>query len=578
MDSTINSIAYSVNELAIWEKLVSWNIVLENKSQQWYEMYKLFAIKIYQKNLIFLTNHLPQYIQKLMLSGKKINNTDFYVLIHNFLFLICIFSEDDKMLDFYFNSFNELIDINHIETITVRYFGNMEQKLSLNYLMHVIIKNSKSLSIVKYLVEKCGIDLEHIDNEDFDCLHYAIIHYEFKSKASLEIVKYLIDECKMDIFNLDWLNRTYLTHACCSGKADVKLIKYLIEEKNMNVSIHLSVEYFFDIIFANYQYAVPNTKENNNNKFEIFAYIVDLMDISKSNQIKSSFNYVSIDVFGKFINCIKDREKFNIICKSYFIDYINSDVYKTVTKRRHDINKFLCLIDPSLLNEANSRLIGIEQLKLNYDEFVRCVDEFKFKNDNYLYLKTNLKSIREKNIQTNDDILKQYIDYDFSQKYQEQQTLVSCCSEVLFIHNNIPYYGNRKTIYNSILLLKDIDLKNITDDIVLEGNLPKYLVNMYLNSIISKRYNLVTICPDDIFKFVKFIDQYPSDVLSIDKLELDLVEYFEENDIQLNEMIKSLCFRYKFKYTYVYFHNKNKYLICGDEGYDENNNAVFPIV
>lgn len=94
------------------------------------------------------------------------------------------------------------------------------------------------------------------------------------------------------------------------------------------------------------------------------------------------------------------------------------------------------------------------------------------------------------------------------------------------------YYGHRKTVYNSIVVIDAIkDCADFNDLIVLEGALPHYLINMYIKSCYSNKFDINKIDSSDIIQFIGFIDQYPTTILSIDKLEHEIIEYFETNKI-----------------------------------------------
>jgi hypothetical protein len=573
----------------IWTKLISWNIVLKDDiSPDWYNTYKMFAIKIYQKDLTFLINHLNELTDL----GKIISSCNYYNLIHNLLFLICVFSDDSSMLEFYFNKFRDIININHIETTNFNYnLIEAKYEITLNYLMHVLRKRTKSLSLVKYLIEECKIDMTFIDGfYELDCLHYAINEYDFKSKTSLKIVKYLVDECGMDILKFDRHDRhgkSYLMHACDGYGSDIKLIKYLVEEKKMDISQYLTLGIFLDGIFGRYGDYKIRTVDTKimNNTYTIVMYIIDNVYISDIMGVNFLDHHIELKGFQKFIKYVKDYEKFNILLKKYLEFYLRK-YFREIVKNGYNVNikclvkpdnnydtryylnriiKFLESIDPYLLNEENAKISGLDvsinQLKLSFNDFVKCVDEFKCGKYVYSCLKNELESIRKKNTQIN-NTSDSYDECDHSQKNM---------LESLFIHNGISYYGDKKIVYSSILLLKDIDLKSLDDTIIFEGKMPKYLVNIYLNAIIFKQFKIDEIEPEDIFEFIKFLDQYPSNDLSIDKLELDLVEYFEANNIHFNEIILDICKRYKFRYMYLHMHNKNKYNYTMG-GYDEEDN------
>ena len=66
---------------------------------------------------------------------------------------------------------------------------------------------------------------------------------------------------------------------------------------------------------------------------------------------------------------------------------------------------------------------------------------------------------------------------------------------------------------------------------------------------------------NDFIKFLKFIDQYPTDTLTIDKLESRIVEYFESqmsqcDNIFLMDDLELLCEKYGLKCMYLFLHNK----------------------
>ena len=65
-------------------------------------------------------------------------------------------------------------------------------------------------------------------------------------------------------------------------------------------------------------------------------------------------------------------------------------------------------------------------------------------------------------------------------------------------------------------------------------------------------FNINCIKPDDLISFLKFIDQYPSKILSIDKIENELVIFMNKYKIDSNDYIKNIASRYRLKYLYLY--------------------------
>jgi hypothetical protein len=130
--------------------------------------------------------------------------------------------------------------------------------------------------------------------------------------------------------------------------------------------------------------------------------------------------------------------------------------------------------------------------------------------------------------------------------------------EPLFKCNKRCYYGMRKKAYKSMLFFNDImDTADFTDLIELNSLAPKYVINLYVNSLHTDNININKIKPKDIESFVRLIDQYSTLDLSIEKMEWRLVQYFIINKIIPSDQIKDMCNRYNLKYMYMWIHNCN---------------------
>jgi hypothetical protein len=95
--------------------------------------------------------------------------------------------------------------------------------------------------------------------------------------------------------------------------------------------------------------------------------------------------------------------------------------------------------------------------------------------------------------------------------------------------------------------------------IVLAGNLPKYLINIYIASCYTGSLDLCTIDPMDMIDFLKFIDQYPTSDLQIDLMEGQLVEYIDKHFDLIQGArgyLMDICSKYRLKYLYLSMHNK----------------------
>jgi len=130
--------------------------------------------------------------------------------------------------------------------------------------------------------------------------------------------------------------------------------------------------------------------------------------------------------------------------------------------------------------------------------------------------------------------------------------------EPLFKHNGKTYYGHKKIVLGSM-----VQFKNIIDILLtsctlfeLKGSLPEYLINMYIESCYSDVIDFARILSNDFIEFIKFVDLYPTNILSVAKLEMEIVKYCENNKFDYSQL-EELCDRHRLKYLYLFLH-KNK--------------------
>jgi hypothetical protein len=92
-------------------------------------------------------------------------------------------------------------------------------------------QGSANLAVIKYLVEECKMNLEHVNSSGDNCLTVAC-----RENINLQVIKYLIEECKMDPGNSNYIE--YGDENClslaCWGNTNLEIIKYLIEACKMD--------------------------------------------------------------------------------------------------------------------------------------------------------------------------------------------------------------------------------------------------------------------------------------------------------------------------------------------------------
>lgn len=266
--------------------------------------------------------------------------------------------------------------------------------------------------------------------------------------------------------------------------------------------------------------------------------IICIFNISSCEQI-SCTRFHSNDAFEKAIKIASliDYNKLNALLESALI-YCH---YPWVSDER--IKRIGELINPLMIDKGNFR----------YDEYFE--DPFDKKFEEYINLVNSLP------IPVN----------------TQHQQVFSCTShqplnnknhtqsgQILFIHNNIPYYGDRNAMYETLLFLPD-DIKYDDDEpFVLSGSITKKSMNHYIDGSCCGKFNISDIDYSDILQFMKFIEQYPTKIIFLEKLEGSIIDYFEDgykDNKMLRELIagqemNDLITRCRLKYLYLYLHNK----------------------
>jgi hypothetical protein len=401
-------------------------------------------------------------------------------------------------------------------------------------------RHNTNLSIIKYLIEDIKMNILHTNNVGSNCLLLAC-----NCNTNLSIIKYLIEDKKMDITINNNFQDNCLTLACWQNE-NLEIIKYLIEEKGMK-TIHVNsygnnclilacqdntnleiIKYLIEDIKMNIMHfnkcgkgCFILTCQNNTNPY-VAKYLVE------ETNAEISLRLISFDDFKKFIN---------LITKNY--DRLNELLENAINKYSVvEMKDILDSINPLILNETVRTLANIhDPFDTTYEKFVINVDNIKY-----------FISVRIDKLKTSNRNEKKRIDIDFSKG-----------TEILFAQNGISYYGHKNAVYNAMYLMNDSHNYAFDETIILSGNIPGYVMSMYIQSCYDGIFNLNEIKTNDFEPFLKFIDQYPTKYLSIDLLEVQLLKYIDDNimDITLSEKyVMNVINRYKLKYLYLYSKGK----------------------
>jgi hypothetical protein len=388
-----------------------------------------------------------------------------------------------------------------------------------------------NLTLIKYLIEEYKMDTKHVNHDNDNCLGLAC-----QKNTNLTVIKYLIEEHKMDVNHINQYNETCLILACWQN-TNLQVIKYLIEEHKMDINHinyvgdnclimacrkntnqviikYLIEEHKMDINHTNYvddNCLVMACWKNTN--LAIIKYLIEdhKMNIEKINNVPyNKFkNIVSLNYFRK------NNLKLNNLLLMGYEEYTDDEMKKLIES-----------INPLQLNDAVINLSGIENpFQQSFHKFTKLVDGLSYRSG-----PLNKKVMLKK-------------------KYGN-------CQELLFVHNNKEYYGNRSKVYGSIYVLNEIlDQYNILDCIVLEGSLPCYAISQYIEACYGTPFKLKNIHEDDYIIFLKFIDQYPSAQISIRGIEDQIIQYSVIYDAREEEYFKTIYARYELKKLYLHMHD-----------------------
>ncbi len=518
----------------------------------WYEDYKECAVSIYTNNYDSFKKHIIAF-NHYGLTG-IMTFDEYFVTLHNIFLLLCLFCENDGMIKIFNNDYSDMMDYNKQS----HYLPNK------NYLAFVIQRPDKPLDIIKYLIEICRIDTQCVDNQmNHNCLQLMIRYYDCQyCTSNLGVVKYMIDFMKMDTKIIDSYRQDLLTLACMNSKSDYMLINIL------NNNYYQMDKYFIQALYKykdikKYSYITTYCK--------IIHYIINLINVSDIETVDNFiFNNLKYDKkkIKYILNGIHDNDKLNQILHK-FLDAIKESNLHYIYDLTNNISKIIKKIFLKKHNKLSDRCLkfaGIQDIEVKYSDFVKqfdpCVsgcDMFyihDYKISGSISVLKNLNdekklenTVNQKAVKANEPIINSWNH--------------SIKPELLFFYNSIPFYGQRKIVYQFMDFFHDNEFVK-EGGAEITGDMAPYLINVYLNQNFSQNVDLSQIPSDHIFSFIRFIDQYPSSILCIDLIELNLIEYFDTNSMWylIDQSIQDIFKKYGLKYVHQHLQCKKiKHLI-----------------
>jgi ankyrin repeat protein len=432
-----------------------------------------------------------------------------------------------------------------------------------------------NLEIIKYLINDQKMNIKHVNNNSDTCLSLACM-----SNGNLEIIKYLINDQKMNIKHVNNNSDTCLTLAC-EYTTNPDIIKYLIESQNLDVN-HVNDENNTCLILACQgatnleivKYLIEHHKMDLNHvnlygetcftsacRYDGYSALDVAQYLIESTDAKMSFKQCQFDRWKKIIQRItKNYDRFRDVLNIGYVTYIKSQKIKS---QKIKMTNFLKTINPMLLmGTLGEYIFGIYTMNpmnkdFKFDDYMKHVNDLTFNVPVPVPVPVVSHVPESKTLEPMHDDKREVgsiHSIDFTQE-----------PGLLFSHNGIKYYGHREIVYDSILCLKEIkEVADFNELIELSGQAPSYIMNLWICAMYAKQIDLreIKIQSDDIILFLNHVDQYPTDCLSIESLEYDVIQYFDTK-IRSNTRIdkhlsylRELACRYMLKRLYLWIHNK----------------------
>jgi hypothetical protein len=487
----------------IWDGLINYKLV----SNYYTEEQKLFAIKIFQKDEQYIKTKY-QTITSIDLKNEYFMLASAYSNLTILIFLLEVFEInknyiDDDGYNFFLkscahNNSTEIIDF------FLKNFGmNIYCKNNYgNNCLHCACMYNTNITIIKYLIEDIRINVTYINNVGDNCLTTACWQ-----NSNVEIIKYLIEDVKMNHLHTNIYGENCLIEAVF-GVCSITIIKYLIEKVGIDINYKIGNDNYLDILFT----------RKINASIEVIKYFIE------NTNIQLSLKRCTFKTFKEFIPSItRNYARLNELIKIGFITYCTDDMISV-----------LQTLNPLVIKKEFREVANIgDPFDNKYNAFCNMVSKLECEiplREYYALNKTPIEFYK--------------VDVDFTYP-----------SEILFKYKNISYHGHRKIVYNSMCLLKDIqETADFEDTIIInthEYEIPTYIVNLYINSCYTQRFDMRNIETKDIIPFIKFVDQYPTNILMISNLERPLITFFAKHKIEYDSFMKDICNRYQLKLMYL---------------------------
>jgi ankyrin repeat protein len=375
---------------------------------------------------------------------------------------------------------------------------------------------NNNLRVIKYLIEKVGADVHYVDPGGDNCLLDVSTH------QNVDVVKYIVEDLKFDIGYENEIGIDCLL-AACAANPNIDTIKYMINDLKMDVEK-------VNIDGSNCLTLSLHLNEN----LDVVRYLIESTDVPVKLFGLEISRYVAI---LRILH--KNPRRINEFVKRGIRLYGNKCLFE-----KNKNGKLKGIVNPLIFDNDMRLLLHINPFKFKYKTFVRFADALKCR------LKLEDTMIYEKH----------YALEDMQTSDIEDDECVGELNDLLFYCNDIPYYGIRQKVFESMLLFNDTEYLSHCEPVKLSVDIPEYVMNLYVESCHNGLFSIDKIKTEDFVRFLNLIDQYPTKRLSIENMEIELICYMDINNMMNDEKVKHILMKYHLKRIYLYLTDKLEHI------------------
>jgi hypothetical protein len=416
---------------------------------------------------------------------------------------------DGQYGDLYIDHIIELCS-NQCEDSFNQNIGRIKDQKTLDQIFMGMCMFNHNENIIKQMVECVGCSVNQITSEGQTPLSLACRYNENQS-----VIQYLIVDSMQDPDHADIYGQSCFLNACYFNRNYLLIAIYLIESTDAKISLTHVPSFRWGRIILGIK-----------NNFERFNQVLDL-GLKEYNQDK--YDQKLLNLIVPRINPMLLILRRDLLTKYCIRDpFDNMFLMKDFIKFTDDLNCSLPITIPvsvhiSMTVSTNTLVPPITILSLDQDEESDNMDSMKHRSR-------------------------------------------------VFVYNGDNYYADPEIVFNQITLFKEIKdiLRFDVDELVVlscgsYGPCPRYLINLWLGSMCTKKIDLMEIESNHILSALDHIDRYPTESVSIRGIEHQLIRRIDRmitcgelTDCQwitMSRYLTDLCARYGLKYMYIWIHN-----------------------